>query len=341
MVTKQLKSKLEMINSKRTPSRRITWEGVTRLDADLPSGIPHSTRNQAVRLFHKAARAKEEEFRIHSEMRNTIQHYLCKLEVITAALVDLEQCSELTTYQSGTRSLLHSRKVQCYQALARLNTFARHGDFPELSQYLPGDQHDTDTYSGESRVVPEEDPKSESNMLDGCGTDDEEPQSQSELVCTEDLKLDSNVHQDQFETYYDMESDVGEPTVNSETEGSDSDNFFDGSDEEDYNQLPVHRSQQLPMLPQLHQSSFESKASTGSSSSLNTTSSSISVHYKDYRAPISTLSDTGAKPFDDNDAPKSNDTSSGSDEEEMEVQHWRKEKFLCEEYIRSTMVGYR
>ena len=60
-----------------------------------------------------------------------------------------------------------------------------------------------------------------------------------------------------------------------------------------------------------------------------------------YRAPISTLSDTGAKPFDDNDAPKSNDTSSGSDEEEMEVQHWRKEKFLCEEYIRSTMVGYR
>ena len=32
--------------------------------------------------------------------------------------------------------------------------------------------------------------------------------------------------------------------------------------------------------------------------------------------------------------------SSSSDEEELEVQHWRKEKFLREEYIRSTMVRY-
>ena len=46
--------------------------------------------------------------------------------------------------------------------------------------------------------------------------------------------------------------------------------------------------------------------------------------------------DTDAKVLSDQISP-----SSSSDEEELEVQHWRKEKFLREEYIRSTMVGYR
>ena len=37
-----------------------------------------------------------------------------------------------------------------------------HGDFPELSRYLSGDQHSTD--SEESQSVHTEDPKSDSNV---------------------------------------------------------------------------------------------------------------------------------------------------------------------------------
>jgi hypothetical protein len=110
VVTKQLKSKLETFNSKHPPAERITWEDVTQLDADRPCTIPHRSKYQAVRLFHKAARANEEEFRIISEMRNSIKHYLCKLEVISAAIRDIEQSGDVSTYQSGTRSLLLTRK---------------------------------------------------------------------------------------------------------------------------------------------------------------------------------------------------------------------------------------
>ena len=49
--------------------------------------------------------------------------------------------------------------------------------------------------------------------------------------------------------------------------------------------------------------------------------------------------DTNAKLLGDQVATNSESPSSNSDEEELEVQHWRKEKFLCEEYIRSTMVS--
>ena len=104
-----------------------------------------------------------------SEMRNTIQHYLCKLKVITAAILDIAQSNEVTTYQSGVRSLLLTRKRQCEQALASLETFTSHGDFPELSQYCSGDHYDTD--GEESQLVPEEDPKSDSDVLDGCCKD--------------------------------------------------------------------------------------------------------------------------------------------------------------------------
>ena len=151
VVTKQLKSKLEMFNSKHPPAERMTWEGVTRLDADQPHTIPRCSKYQAVRLFYKAARANEEEFRIISEMRNTIKHYLCKLEVISAAIHDIEQNGVATTYQKGARSLLFTRKRQCELDLTRLNSFISHGDFPELSDYLTEDAD-----CEEPELVPEE-----------------------------------------------------------------------------------------------------------------------------------------------------------------------------------------
>lgn len=180
MVTKQLKLKLDVYNSKHPPSRRVTWEGITQLDADQPSAIPRSTKYQAVRLFHKAARANEEEFRIVSEMRNTIQHYLCKLEVITASILDITQSGEVTTYQSGARSLLLARKRQREQALTRLETFTSHGDFPELSQYHSGDQY---TDGEESQLVPEEDSKSDSDVLDSHHQDPLETDNLDSDVC--------------------------------------------------------------------------------------------------------------------------------------------------------------
>lgn len=66
-----------------------------QLDTEQLHTIPCSMRYQAVRLFHKAPRADEEEFRILSEMRNTVQHYIiCMLEVLTTAISDLEQNDE-------------------------------------------------------------------------------------------------------------------------------------------------------------------------------------------------------------------------------------------------------
>ena len=311
MVTKQLKLKLDMYNSKRAPTRQVTWEGITQLDADQPSAIPHSTKYQAVRLFHKAARANEEEFRIMSEMRNTIQHYLCKLKVITAAILDIAQSNEVTTYQSGAHSLLLTRKRQCEQALASLETFTSHGDFPELSQYCSGDQYDTD--GEESQLVPEEDPKSDSDVLDGC--------------CKDQLETDN------------LDSDVGEPSIMSLSSETDSDDFFYSSDQEweDY-QLPTHSVKEPSKPPLLYKSSFESRVST---QLLNPRQSS-SAHLKtDYRGPSSVSVDTAAKILHGEVPPNLNDTSSSTDEEELEVQHWRKEKFLREEYIHSTMVCCR
>ena len=100
--------------------------------------------------------------------------------------------------------------------------------------------------------------------------------------------------------------------------------FFDCSDEEE---LPVHGAQELPKPPRLDQSSFESRVLFVSSSLFNPTSS-ISVHCKDYIVPTSVSSDRAAKLLGDSDAIKSNDTSSGSDKEEMEVQHRRRENFV-------------
>ena len=59
------------------------------------------------------------------------------------------------------------------------------------------------------------------------------------------------------------------------------------------------------------------------------------------RGPPSVPTDTDAKLLGDQVATNSESPYSSSDEEELEVQHWRKEKFLREEYIHSTMVGYR
>ena len=81
-------------------------------------------------------------------MRNTIQHYLSKLEVLTSAISDIEQSYEAAhavPYQCGKLSLLITKKRQCEGALTRLTTFVSHGEFPELNQYLIGVQADTVT----------------------------------------------------------------------------------------------------------------------------------------------------------------------------------------------------
>ena len=299
VVTKQLKSKLEMFNSKHPPAERITWEGVTQLDADQPHTIPRCSKYQAVRLFHKAARANEEEFRIISEMRNTIKHYLCKLEVISAAIRDIEQNGVATTYQNGARSLLFTRKRQCELDLTRLNSFIRHGNFPELSHYLTEDAD-----CEEPELVPEEIDEDPIFSLDSSGL---------ESSC-QDCHEINNLDSDELSTM------------------STSSEFADDEDcsDQEWEDLPTQTVQGPSNPPLLYQSSVKSKTPT---LLLN---SRQSLSYVDNQEPPSVPTDTDAKVLSDQISP-----SSSSDEEELEVQHWRKEKFLREEYIRSTMVGYR
>ena len=61
----------------------------------------------------------------------------------------------------------------------------------------------------------------------------------------------------------------------------------------------------------------------------------------DYRGPSSVPVDTAAELLHDEVLSNYNDTSSSAGEEELEIQHWRKEEFLREEYIRFTMVCCR
>ena len=301
-----------MFNSKHPPAERITWEGVTQLDADQPCTIPYSSKYQAVRLFHKAARANEEEVRIISEMRNTIQHYLCKLEAITAAILDIEQSGNVTTYQKGARSILLTRKRQCELDLTRLNSFVSHGDFPELSHYFT-----EDTDCEEPELVPkevDEDPifNLDSSVLESSCQD-----------CPETNKLDSD--------------ELSAMSMSSES--ADDEDFFDCSDQEweGHHDLPTQTAQQPSKPPLLYQSSIESKMSTPSLYPRQP------LNYVDFKAnnrgPPSVPTGTNAKLLGDQVATNSESPSSSSDEEESEVQHWRKEKFLREEYIRSTMVS--
>ena len=296
VVSKQLKLKLETFNSKHPPAERITWESVTQLDADRLHTIPHSTKYQAVRLFHKAARANEEEFRVISEMRNTIQHYLSKLEVITAAILAIEQSGNVTTYHSGARSLLFTRKRQCEHDLTRLKSFANHGDFPELSHYL--------------------------TECDECEDPDVDPELVPEEVGEESMLTLESGYQGCPETKTLDPDELS--TVSASSDSADEEDFFYCSDEEweSCHGLPSQTAQQPPKPPLLHHSSIEPTPS---------------FSYVNLTGPPSEQTDTvlGDQVADTN----SKTPSSSSDEEELEVQHWRKEKLFREEYARSTMVG--
>lgn len=304
VVTKQLKSKLETFNAKQPPTRRITWQEVTQLDADQPNTVPRSTKYQAVRLFHKAARADEEEFRIVSEMRNTIQHHFCKLEVITAAISQMGD-SEVTRYQNGARALLLMKKNQCELDLARLNTFVSHGHFPELSEFLASLQSDTVTDWEEHQLdssVPENFmPAEPSSISESC---EQMHHSDSEEVCVESMVGDS-----------------------SDADSSDCDDFYDCSDQEwdDCNDSPAIRAHQQPLEPPCELLT------------LPLSPEGQMCHRVHFKADCQRSEAGNTKCSDPRVTPMSDNTSSSSDGEEMEVQHWKKAKFLKEEYIRSTM----
>ena len=287
-MTKQLKLKLKIFNSNHPPAERITWESVTQLDADRLHTIPRSTKYHAVRLYHKAARANEEEFRIISEMRNTIQHYLSKLEVITTAILAIEQSGDVTTYHRGARSLLLTRKSQCEHDLTRLNSFITHGDFPELSHY-PTECADCEDPDIDPELVPEEAGEAPVFTLESSCHD-----------CPETKALDL----DELSTV---------------SAGSDSaeEEFFDCSDEEWETcrclPSPSQTAQQPSTPPLLHHSSIESKISTPSSN--------LTKFNTQGQPSVPTDTMLGDQVITNSQTP-----SLSSDEEELEVQHWRKEK---------------
>ena len=135
-VSKALRSALSKHNSQQSAAEQVSWEAITNLSNDHSSDIPRSIRYQAVRFYHSVARADEEEFRLLTEMRNTIEHYLSKLRVITMTMERDRVSDELNAYQCGEHSLLVSKKRQCVADLVRLHSYSKYGEFPELNQFL-------------------------------------------------------------------------------------------------------------------------------------------------------------------------------------------------------------
>ena len=135
-VSKALRSALSKHNSQQSAAEQVSWEAITNLSNDHSTDIPRSIRYQAVRLYHSVARVDEEEFRLLTEMRNTIEHYLSKLRVITMTMERDRVSDELNAYQCGEHSLLVSKKRQCVADLVRLHSYSKYGEFPELNQFL-------------------------------------------------------------------------------------------------------------------------------------------------------------------------------------------------------------
>jgi len=147
VVTKQLKSKLAIINAARCPTRRITWEQVTQLDG---TDFPVSLRHNAVRLYHTIARADEEEYTVLKEMRNTAKYYLDKLKELNEQLHAIDMA--VSHFNKGKHSLLTWRRQVTINHLVKLETFLPHGDFPALSQFLQDSQSKEEDHNAEEDV---------------------------------------------------------------------------------------------------------------------------------------------------------------------------------------------
>ena len=215
--------------------------------------------------------------------------------------------SEVTRYQNGARALLLMKKNQCELDLARLNTFVCHGHFPELSEFLASLQSDTVTDWEEHQLdssVPENFmPAEPSSISESC---EQMHHSDSEEVCVESMAGDS-----------------------SDADSSDCDDFYDCSDQEwdDCNDSPAIRAHQQPLEPPCELLT------------LPLSPERQTCHRVHFKADCQRSEAGNTKCSDPRVTPMSDNTSSSSDGEEMEVQHWRKAKFLKEEYIRSTMVS--
>ena len=135
-VSKTLRSALSKHNSQQSAAEQVSWEAIMNLSNDHSTDIPRSIRYQAVRLYHSVARADEEEFRLLTEMRYTIEHYSSKLRVITMTMERDRVSDELNAYQCGEHSLLVSKKRQCVADLVGLHSYSKYGEFPELNQFL-------------------------------------------------------------------------------------------------------------------------------------------------------------------------------------------------------------
>ena len=176
VVTKQLRSCIEKHNLKH-PSSQVTWESVTALDACDDRGL--STKHQSIRLFHKIARAEEEEHRILEDMKNTIVHYTELHSVLTRELSALKSIQSPSYYDKGVFSFLNLEIQRINCKLEQLSSFPQFSTYtsdidlplPSIHEELPEDIDDDDNAIAINEVEAES--LDDSDGYDSSLTDDE------------------------------------------------------------------------------------------------------------------------------------------------------------------------
>ena len=345
-MSKALRSALSKHNSQQSAAEQVSWEAITNLSNDHSSDIPRSIRYQAVRLYHSVARADEEEFRLLTEMRNTIEHYLSKLRVITMTMERDHVSDELNAYQCGEHSLLVSKKRQCVADLVRLHSYSKYGEFPELNQFLDSigtHKQASEDYNTIECINEIQEAKNYSDFDDDdtwsidCYNQDYDSDNMSESsLCEDSDTMDSHCKDNDMA---DSQFTVGNVTDPHYEDGG---NWIDPHCQDGL-RTDSHCQDGLRTDPHCQDG-------------LRTDPHSLRTdpHYEDDEGKININSCIGHQVYDKNAdgllflngiAEKTlrqfadiEEESSDSDEGDMEIQHWRKLKLFREEYIQSTLV---
>ena len=143
LVNKMLKKSLAAYNSGIDESSHLSWSDAADLCTQLyrdclysDSDVPAPAKYQAVQLHHQISRAKEEEARIRSEMKNCVDHYINMHTQLMKQVEDYESQEQLDLYSLGKLCLLKRSKTKCLIKLRSLECFYKHTDLEQLKTVL-------------------------------------------------------------------------------------------------------------------------------------------------------------------------------------------------------------
>ena len=143
VVNKMLKKSLAFYNSGIDESSHLQWSDAADLSSHLyrdclysDSDVPAAAKYQAVQLYHQINRAKEEEARIRSEMKNCADHYISMYEALMKQVEEYESQEQLDLCGLGKLCLLKRAKTKCIIKLRSLECFYQHTDLEQLKAAL-------------------------------------------------------------------------------------------------------------------------------------------------------------------------------------------------------------